>query len=164
MAAIVESSEDTIIGESLEGLIVSWNAAAEKLYGYTNAEAVGRSFSMLFPIERSEEIAQVLERVRRGERLSHFETTQQTKGGAWVELSLTISPVERADGQVVGVSVTGRDISQRKRTEQERERLVRELQAALGEVKSLSGLLPICAHCKKIRDDKGYWTQIDSSH
>ena len=119
---------------------------------------------MLFPIERSEEIAQVLERVRRGERLSHFETTQQTKGGAWVELSLTISPVERADGQVVGVSVTGRDISQRKRTEQERERLVRELQAALGEVKSLSGLLPICAHCKKIRDDKGYWTQIDSSH
>jgi len=161
LAAIVESSDDAIIGQSVEGLIVSWNAAAEKLYGYSEAEAIGRSFGMLFPIERSHELVPMLDQVRKGERVKHFETTQRTKDGASVVVSLTISPVQTKDLQIVGISITARDVSERKRQEAERERLIQELQAAMAEVKTLSGLLPICAQCKKIRDDRGYWNQIE---
>lgn len=162
LAAIVESSDDAIIGQSVEALIVSWNAAAERLYGYTAAEAVGRSFAMLLSMERSVELMSMLERVRRGERVNHFETTQQTRAGLSVNVSLTISPVQTKEMEIVGISITARDVSERKRQEAERERLIGELQAAMAEVKALSGLLPICAHCKKIRDDQGYWNQIES--
>jgi PAS domain S-box-containing protein len=161
LAAIVESSDDAIIGQSVEGLIVSWNAAAERLYGYTEAEAIGRSFGMLFPIERSHELVPILDRVQKGERVNHFETKQQTRDGAPVDVSLTISPVQTKDLRLVGISITARDVSDRKRQEAERERLIQELQAAMAEVKTLSGLLPICAQCKKIRDDGGYWNQIE---
>lgn len=161
LAAIVESSDDAIIGQSVEGLIVSWNAAAEKLYGYSAAEAIGRSFGMLFPIERTHELVPMLDQVLKGERVKHFETTQRTKEGASVVVSLTISPVQTNDLQIVGISITARDVSERKRQEAERERLIQELQTAMAEVKTLSGLLPICAHCKKIRDDGGYWNQIE---
>jgi len=140
---------------------VSWNAAAEKLYGYSEAEAIGRSFGMLFPIERSHELVPMLDQVRNGKRVKHFETTQRTKDGASVVVSLTISPVQTKDLQIVGISITARDVSERKRQEAERERLIQELQAAMAEVKTLSGLLPICAQCKKIRDDGGYWNQIE---
>jgi PAS domain S-box-containing protein len=162
LAAIVESSDDAIVGKSIDGLIVSWNAAAEQLYGYTPAEAIGRSFEMLFPRERSCELAALLEKVRRGERVNHLETGQRTKTGGTVEVSMTVSPVQTKDGENVGVSITARDITERKRQEAERERLIQQLQTALAEVKTLSGLLPICASCKKIRDDKGYWNQIES--
>ena len=162
LAAIVESSDDAIIGQSAEGLIVSWNAAAERLYGYSAAEALGRSFGMLFPIERSYELVPMLERVRRGERVNHLETAQRTNQGDTVEVSLTISPVQTKELEMVGISITARDVSERKRHERERERLITELKAAMAEVKTLSGLLPICAQCKKIRDDRGYWNQIES--
>ena len=161
LPATVESSDDAIIGQSMEGLIVSWNAAAERLYGYGAAEAVGCSFGMLFPMERGGELAPMLEPVRRGERVSHFETTQQSNDGRLVDVSLTISPVQTKDMEIVGISITARDVSERKRQEAERERLIRELQTAMAEVKTLSGLLPICAQCKKIRDDRGYWNQIE---
>lgn len=162
LAAIVESSDDAIIAKSIDGSIVSWNAAAERLYGYTAVEAINRSFEMLFPRERSDDLADLLEKVRRGERVNHLETRQRTKTGETVEVSLTISPVQTSDGENMGVSITARDITERKRQEVERERLITELQKALAEVKTLSGLLPICASCKKIRDDKGYWNQIES--
>jgi hypothetical protein len=103
----------------------------------------------------------MLERVRQGERVNHFETAQRTKDGALVDVSLTISPVQTADMQIVGISITARDVSERKREEAERERLIKELQAALAEVKTLTGLLPICAQCKNIRDDKGSWNAIE---
>jgi PAS domain S-box-containing protein len=162
LAAIVESSDDAIVGQSDDGLIVSWNAAAERLYGYSAAEAIGRSFGTLLPASRTHELAPLFERVRRGERLHHLETTQQTRNGRPVDVSLTISPVQTSDGQNIGISITARDITERKRQDADRERLIRELQAAMAEVKTLSGLLPICAGCKKIRDDKGYWNQIES--
>jgi PAS domain S-box-containing protein len=162
LAAIVESSDDAIIGESMEGLIVSWNAAAEKLYGLTAAEAIGRSFGMLFPIEEGHELAPLLDRVRKGERVNHLETKQQTKGTSWIDVSLTVLPIQTTDLQIVGISITAQDISKRKREEAEREKLIKQLQGAMAEVKSLTGLLPICAQCKKIRDDKGSWKPIET--
>jgi PAS domain S-box-containing protein len=161
LAAIVESSDDAIIGQSMDGLIVSWNAAAARLYGYRDEEAIGRSFGMLFPIERSHELVPMLQRVSTGERVNHFETVQRTKNGQTVDVSLTISPVQTKDREIVGISIMARDVSERKRQEAERERLIQQLQAAMAEVKTLSGLLPICAQCKKIRDDGGYWNQIE---
>jgi PAS domain S-box-containing protein len=162
LAAIVESSNDAIIGQSKDGLIVSWNAAAERLYGYCADEAIGRSLDFLFPSERRSELVPMLERVCCGERVNHFEMAQRTKSGGLLDVSLTISPVQTKDSVLVGISITARDVSERKRQEQERERLIRELKRAMAEVKTLSGMLPICSHCKKIRDDRGYWNQIES--
>jgi len=161
LAAIVESSDDAIIGKDLEGAITSWNAGAERLYGYTAAEAIGRSIDLLTPQEVSDDLPALLVRVGRGERVSHFETVRRARDGRLVPVSLSISPVRNADGTIVGASSIARDISERKQAEQERERLVQELQTALVNVKTLRGLLPICATCKKIRDDKGYWNQIE---
>jgi len=161
LAAIIESSDDAIIGRSLDGKIVSWNAGACKLYGYSEAEAIGQPINFLMAPEGGQDLAALLERVGRGEHIRHLETTRQRKDGGTVEVSLSVSPVRNSAGQIVGVSTIARDIAERKRAERERERLVGELQRLLGEVKTLSGLLPICSYCKKIRDDKGYWNQIE---
>jgi len=161
LAAIIESSDDAIIGKSADGNIISWNSAAFRLYGYTEGEMLGKPITLLVPPDREAELAPLMERVLRGEPINHFETTRLTKNGSVVEVSLSISPVRDDTGKIVGASTIARDISQRARAERERERLMGELQKALAEVKTLGGLLPICAYCKKIRDDKGYWNQIE---
>jgi PAS domain S-box-containing protein len=161
LAAIIESSDDAIIGRSLDGKIVSWNAGASKLYGYNEAEAIGQSSAFLLPPERDDELETLLELVGRGEHIRHLETTRRMKDGRMVEVSLSVSPVRNSAGKIVGVSTIARDIAEQKRAERERERLLNELQQVLGEVKTLSGLLPICAYCKKIRDDSGSWNQIE---
>ena len=161
LAAIVESSDDAIIGTTLDGLITTWNAAAETLYGSPGQSVVGQAFATLFPTGDKDEITPMLQKVGQGERVSHFETRQRAKSEAMVDVSLTISPVKTPDGQIVSISITARNVSERKRQETERERLIKQLQAALAEVKNLTGLLPICAHCKNIRDDKGSWNAIE---
>lgn len=161
LAAIIESSDDAIVGNTLDGKIVSWNAGARRLYGYSEAEALRQPIDILLPAVSGENIASLLHLVARGENINHFETTRRRKSGALVEVSLTISPVRDGDGRITGASMIARDISAWKRVERERESLVAELRDALAEVKTLTGLLPICAHCKKIRDDKGYWRQIE---
>jgi PAS domain S-box-containing protein len=161
LAAIIESSEDSIIGRSLDGKILSWNEGARNLYGYTEAEAKGQPPSFLVAPDSGIVLTPLLERVGRGEHIRHLETTQRRKDGELVEVSLSVSPVRNSAGEIVGVSTIARDIGERKRAEREREHLVGELQRLLGEVKTLSGLLPICSYCKKIRDDKGYWNQIE---
>ncbi len=161
LAAIVESSDEAIIGKSLEGKIVSWNAGAQKLYGYKEAEALGQHITMLVPPEQADELAPLLQRVYQGEHISHFETVRRRKDGGLAEVSLSMSPVRDSPGRIVGVSAIAHGIAERKRAERERERLVGELQRALAEVKTLSGLLSICSHCKKIRDDTGVWNQME---
>ena len=161
LAAIVESSDDAIIGKDLVGTILSWNAGAQRLYGYGPAEVIGKPITILQSAEALVETTALLERVRNGEPIHHFETTRRTRDGRSLPVSLTISPVRDASGTIVGVSTIARDISERKKAEAEREGLVRDLQTALGNVKTLRGLLPICSSCKKIRDDKGYWNQIE---
>ena len=130
LAAIVESSDDAIMSKDLNGIIQTWNAGAEKLYGYTAQEAIGQSVTMLFPPDRLDEETDILERIRRGERINNYETIRRCKDGALRNISLTISPIIGAQGQIIGASKIVRDISERKRAEAEREKLlVSELEA-----------------------------------
>lgn len=118
LAAIVTSSDDAIIGKTLEGIIVSWNTAAERMYGYTASEIIGRPIAILSPPELASQIPATLARVRRGERIDHLDTVRLRKDGTPVDVSLTISPIRDAAGAVTGVSVIERDITGRKRAEQ----------------------------------------------
>ena len=113
--AVVESSHDAIIGKDLDGLITSWNAAAERLYGYSAAEVRGRSISLLVPPGHDDELADVLRRVRMGERVDDYETQRARKDGTQVDVSLTVSPIRDRGGSVVGASTIARDISARLR-------------------------------------------------
>ncbi len=124
LAAIVSSSDDAIIGKDLDGIIISWNAAAERMYGYRAEEAVGRSITLLFPPDRQEEFQQIMERLRRGERVDHFETIRVRKDGCHVHVSVTISPIRNSSGMLVGASSIARDISERKELERQREAFV----------------------------------------
>ncbi len=162
LAAIVESSDDAIIGKSLEGVVTSWNQGAERLYGYAKDEAIGRPVSFLSPPGHEDDTAMILDRVGQGDLVEHYETFRRRKDGANVLVSLTVSPIKDSSGRIVGASAIARDVSEKKRAEQEREKLIAELQEALANVKTLSGLIPICASCKKIRDDRGYWNQIEN--
>ena len=118
LSAIVESSDDAIISKNLEGIITSWNKGAERIFGYTEAEAVGKSVTMLIPPERQSEEPVILAQLRRGERVDHFETVRVGKNGELIDISLTISPVKDEAGNVVGASKIARDITERKRTEE----------------------------------------------
>ena len=117
LSAIVESSDDAIISKDLNGVITSWNKSAARLFGYTAAEAVGQSVTILIPPDRLDEEPRILDRLRRGERVDHFETVRRHKDGAPIDISLTISPVKDASGIVIGASKIARDITDRKHTE-----------------------------------------------
>jgi PAS domain S-box-containing protein len=119
LVAIVEFSDDAIIGKTLDGVITSWNRGAERIYGYRADEAVGRHISLLAPPERADELRQVMDRVRQGEHVEHLETVRLTKAGRRINVSLTLSPIFRADGTVSGVSTIARDITERTRLEQQ---------------------------------------------
>ena len=118
LAAIVESSDDAIVGTTLDGVITSWNDGAERLYGFGPQEAIGRKISFLVPHDRLNEVRSILEREKAGERVEHFETVRRRKDGSLVDVSLTVSPILDADGQIVGVSNIARDVSARKRAEE----------------------------------------------
>ena len=118
LAAIVESSNDAIVSKDLNGVITSWNAAAEQLFGYTADEAIGRSIMMIIPEERADEEPVILRRIRAGERVEHFETLRRRKDGTPVNISVTISPIVDARGRIIGASKIARDISDRKRAEE----------------------------------------------
>jgi PAS domain S-box-containing protein len=130
LAAIVDSSDDAIVAKTLEGVIISWNRGAERIFGYTAAEAVGKSITLIIPQDRLPEEDEVLARIRRGEPVDHFETIRRTKDGRLIDISLTVSPVRNAAGQIIGASKIARDISDRRRAERERaELLARERKA-----------------------------------
>lgn len=161
LAAIVESSHDAIIGLSLEGLIVSWNAGASQMFGHSFEEVIGRPSKILQPPGHFDEMPALLDQLKAGQFVRDFEGLRVTRDGREVHLAVSVSPIKNSFGKIIGASMIARDIDDRKRHEQERERLIGELQAALTQLKTISGLLPICASCKKIRDDQGYWTQVE---
>lgn len=162
LAAIVESSADAIYGKNLDSLIVSWNPAAERLFGYSAEEIIGRSIAVLLPPNRSGEMRETFDRVRRGEIVTERETERLHKHGSLVPVSVTISPIRTSAGEIIGASCIARDITAQKQAESERQQLIQNLMATTKQVRTLSGLLPICATCKRIRDDKGYWQQVEA--
>lgn len=130
LAAIVEGSEDAIVSKTLDGVITSWNRGAERIFGYTAGEAVGRPITLIIPPELHHQEVEVLGRVRRGQAVEHFETVRVRKDGQRVEISLTVSPVRDEAGRIVGASKIARDISERKRFERERAELLARERAA----------------------------------
>ena len=127
LATIVDSSDDAIVGKDLNGVITSWNAGAERLFGYTAAEAVGRSITFLLPPGREHEEAGILQRLRLGQRIEHFESLRLTKDACLIDVSLTISPIMDVSGRIIGISKIARDITDKK----EADAAIRQLNADL---------------------------------
>ena len=154
LAAIVESSDDAIISKTLEGVITSWNDAAERMFGYTADEIIGQSVLTLIPQERQEEEPMILSKLKKGERVEHFETQRITKDKKILDLSLTISPVKDSSGKTIGVSKIARDISDKKREEMRKNDFIamvsHELKTPLTSIKSYVQIL--LAKAKKEND------------
>jgi PAS domain S-box-containing protein len=117
LASIIESSEDAIVSKTIDGIIRSWNVGAERLFGYTSEEAVGRPITLIIPPDRLEEERMILDRLRSGERIEHYETIRMAKNGRRLDISLSVSPLRDADGRIVGASKVARDITDRKQAE-----------------------------------------------
>src|SRR6516164_76704 len=126
LASIVESSDDAIVSKSLDGIITSWNKGAERIFGYTAEEAIGQPITIVIPQDRQDEERTILTRIRRGERIDHFETVRQHKHGSLIVVSLTISPVKNAEGKIVGASKIARDITEQKGNQEQIAILARE--------------------------------------
>jgi PAS domain S-box-containing protein len=130
LAAIVESSDDAIVSKGLDGIIATWNPGAERLFGYTAEEAIGKPVTILIPPDHLDEEPEILARIRRGERIEHYETIRRRKDGGLVDISLTVSPITNSDGRVIGASKIARDISERRKAQEkqrESEQLFRSL-------------------------------------
>jgi PAS domain S-box-containing protein len=137
--AIIESSDDAILSKDLEGLILSWNRGAERLFGYTSEEAVGKLVTIIIPPDRLDEEPTILEKIHRGERIEHFETVRQRKDLSLVDISLTISPIRNSRGKIIGASKIARDITELKKARERQRLLLREMSHRVKNLFALSG-------------------------
>ena len=140
LAAIIDSSDDAIVGKTLESRITSWNKGAEAIFGYTAEEAVGKPIHLLIPPELQDEEERILERLKRGERIEHYETVRVKKDGQHIPVSLTISPIKGRSGRIIGASKIARDITERKQLEKLRDELLAREQAARKQAEEASRL------------------------
>lgn len=127
LASIVESSDDAIVSKNLDGIITSWNRGAERVFGYMAEEAIGKPVTMLIPEGQSDEEVRILQRIRKGERVDHYETVRRRKDGSLIDVSLTISPVKDSSGHIIGASKIARDIAETKRARQQQQLLLGEM-------------------------------------
>jgi PAS domain S-box-containing protein len=127
LAAVVGSSHDAIVSKDLNGIIITWNPGAERLFGYTAAEVVGKSITILIPPDRHNEEPEILQRIRSGQRVEPYETIRQRKDGTLVDISLSVSPIRDASGKVIGASKIARDVTERKQAQKRQELLVQEI-------------------------------------
>jgi PAS domain S-box-containing protein len=154
LVSVVESSHDAIVSKDLHGIIVSWNGSAERLFGYKAEEVIGRPITILIPEDRYDEERVILERIARGERVEHYETIRRRKDGSLVELSLTISPVRNARGEVIGASKIARDITERRQAEQQKNLLLREMNHRVKNLLTLAGgLVALSARSRATQEE-----------
>jgi PAS domain S-box-containing protein len=151
LAAIVDSSDDAIISKSLDGMILSWNRGAERLYGYSAEEIIGKSISILIPPERPNELQEIIEHLKGGEVIQRYETTRMRKDGTRIDVSVTLSPVWDASGRIVAASAIGHDITRRKQAEAEQKRLYEQVRDGEKQLRHLAN------HLQTTREDeRGY--------
>jgi PAS domain S-box-containing protein len=141
LAAIVDSSDDAIVSKTLDGIITSWNPAAEKLFGYSADEIIGHPIATLAPPDRENEMPAILERIRCGEKVDHFETVRRRKDGSLVDISLTVSPIRDEKDRIVGASKIARDITARKQADERQQMLVTELSHRVKNMLAVVGVL-----------------------
>ncbi|WEX89966.1 PAS domain S-box protein [Sinorhizobium garamanticum] len=139
LAAIVEASDDAIVAKNLDGIIMSWNQGAERLFGYAPEEVIGKPITIIIPVDRHHEETTILGRLRRGERIDHYETIRRRKDGSFVEVSLTVSPVRNSKGEIIGASKIARDITERRRAEEQQHLLLREMSHRVKNLFALCG-------------------------
>src|ERR1700683_3976635 len=139
LSSIVQFSDDAIISKNLQGIIESWNAGAERIFGYTAKEAIGQSVKMLIPPDRIDEEEKILNRIRRGERIDHYETIRRRKDGMLIDISLTVSPVIDAAGKITGASKIARDITDRRKAQEQHELLFREMDHRIRNLFAVAG-------------------------
>jgi PAS domain S-box-containing protein len=153
-ASIIESSDEAIISKDLDGVITSWNNGAQRIFGYTAAEVIGKPINILIPPDRDDEEPVILAQVRRGERIDHYETVRMRKDGSRVDISLTVSPVKTPEGRIIGASKIARDISERKRSQEQQSLLVREMSHRVKNLFAVtSGLVSLSARSASTPDD-----------
>jgi PAS domain S-box-containing protein len=152
LAAIIESSEDAIISKTLDGMITSWNQSAQKLFGYTEQEAIGKHISIIIPEDRIQEEYLIIEKVRNSERVEHFETMRKTKAGNEIPLSLTVSPIKNEQGKVIGASKIARDISKQKQAEEQLQNYAEHMEILNSIGQSISADLDTQGILQKVTD------------
>jgi len=146
IAAIVESSDDAVVTKGLDSIITSWNQGAQRLFGYSAEEMIGRPITLLIPSDRQGEEEEILSRIRCGKRVDHYETIRRRKDGSLVEISVTISPLRDRDGKIIGASKIARDITERRRAEQQQQLLLREMDHRIKNLFALaSGVVSLSA-------------------
>jgi PAS domain S-box-containing protein len=145
LASIVDSSDDAIVSKNLDGIITSWNKAAERVFGYTAVEAIGQHITLIIPPDRWDEETEILARLRRGERIDHFETIRNRKDEALIHVSVTISPIKDMRGRVIGASKVARDITERKRAEERERQITAEAFAATAKFRAVFDQSPVFA-------------------
>jgi PAS domain S-box-containing protein len=135
----VDSSEDAILSKDLDGIVTSWNRGAERLYGYAAAEIIGKPVTLLIPEDRLDEEPNILRRIRNGERIDHYETVRRHKDGSLIDISLGVSPIRDASGNIIGASKIARDISDRRRAQEQQQLLLREMNHRIKNLFALAG-------------------------
>jgi PAS domain S-box-containing protein len=133
LSAIVESTDDAIIGKTLDGVITSWNKAAEKLYGYTENEMIGKQIALIIPIERKDEFQNIMERLKRGEKIQHFDTLRLHKNGKTLDVDVTVAPIKNSSGKIIGASTIARDITESKKAAQELDQYRKDLESLVNQ-------------------------------
>ncbi len=160
LATVVESSDDAIIGVALDGTIETWNRGAERLFGWGAGEVVGGPAAVLIPAGHADHLPQVLDQLRRGQHVTHYESLRRRKDGTVVYVSLSVSGVRGPDGDLLGAWMILRDVTERRQAEAERLSLLEQLRAALARAKRMSGTVHVCEVCHRVRDESGHWTEV----
>lgn len=161
LAAVVREARDAIVVFDPRGRIIEWNKGASKIYGWPEATALGMTIGELLPPDRVGEAPLLLAALAEGRAIESFDTKRLTADGRIIDVSLTATPLVDGAGQPEALVVVERDITARKQADKEKITIIKQLQQALAEVKTLRGIIPICMFCKQIRDDKGYWEQVE---